>query len=79
MSEFIKNFFREGTPESSARLVFIISATNVNLMCTATLTIFYTTEGKLDFTNQCALLGGLLLGLAGTFKATQKGKEIKDP
>ena len=73
--EFIKNFFRDNTSESSARLVLIMSAVNVNLMCAATLLIFYVTDGELDFSSQCALLSGILLGFAGTFKAFQKGKE----
>ena len=71
--EFIKNFFRDNTPESSARLVLILSAVNVNIMCLFTM-VFYFKTGK-DFSAQCALLSGLLLGLAGTFKAVQKGKE----
>lgn len=71
--EFIKNFFRDNTSESSARLVLIMSAVNVNLMCLMTM-LFYFETGK-DFSSQCALLSGILLGFAGTFKAIQKGKE----
>lgn len=71
--EFLKGFFREGTPESSARLVMIMCATTVNLMCATTITMFFVSEK--DFSNQCALLSGLLLTIAGGVKTFQKGKE----
>lgn len=71
--EFLKNFFREGTQESSTRLVLIISAMSANLICLAsTAMYFYTSK---DYSSQAALLSGLLLGVASSAKVISKGKE----
>jgi len=73
MIEFIKNFFREDTKESSTRLVLILSAITANIVVILT-TIFFFKTGK-DFSSQAALLSGILLGIATTSKVMSKSKE----
>ena len=74
MIEFIKNFFREDAKESSTRLQLIMCATTANLCVIAT-TYFFFKTGK-DFSSQCALLSGILLGVASVTKTASKSKEL---
>lgn len=73
MIEFIKNFFKEDTKESSTRLVLILSSLTANLICLSSTIMFFRT-GK-DFSTQAALLSGLLLGVSSTAKVMSKNKE----
>lgn len=73
LKSFLKGFFEEGTQQSSTRLVMIFSAISANIMCILTMILYFKT-GK-DYSNQCALLSGLLLGISTTAKAVQKTKE----
>ena len=69
------NFLKENRPESTTRLTLFISCIVVHLMCLSTMTVFFITDGKTDYTNQCALLSGLLLSAFVTSKIISKGKE----
>ncbi len=71
----LSEFLSENSPKSTTRLTLFISCITVHIMCLSTMLVFFLTEGKLDFTNQCALLSGLLLTAFVTNKLASKGKE----
>jgi biotin transporter BioY len=73
MKDFLIGFFKEGSQESSTRLVMIICAANANVICFSTMAMYFIC-GK-DFSSQAAILSSLLLGIAGGVKVASKGKE----
>lgn len=75
MLEFIKGFFAENSPYSMTRLNLFWSGIVVNAMCITTLIMYFYSEGKWDFTSQCAILSSLLLGTSMSGKIIQKKQE----
>lgn len=75
MMNFIMGFFSEKSEFSMTRLNLFWSGVVVNLMCLTTCGMYFYSEGKWDFTSQCAILSSLLLGTSMSGKILQKGKE----
>ena len=72
---FIMGFFSENSHYSMTRLNLFWSGIVVNAMCITTLIMYFVTEGKQDFTSQCAILSSLLLGTSMSGKIIQKKQE----
>ena len=75
MINFIMGFFSERSEFSMTRLNLFWSGVIVNVMCLTTCGMFFYSEGKWDFTSQCAILCSLLLGTSMSGKILQKKQE----
>ena len=71
----LNDYLREDRPESLSRLTLFMVCITVILMVLATLAVYLITEGRVDGTNACALLSGVLLTAFVSNKMFNKGKE----